>query len=336
MDADATLTLDGFSLPFSSFASTEARAEAVERVNALARSGSRGPMGPGELEQARKFADLRVTPYLTAAKALFPTTSERSTIAGVPIETFVPAGGIAPRNNERVLINLHGGGFVAGGGGPMGAVESIPIAGEMGIRVVAVDYRLSPEHRFPAASEDLELVYRELLKTFEPERIGIFGCSAGGILSVQSVPWFLDKKLPLPGALAIISASAHTFDEGDSAHIWTRLGSAVRVVPPATPPQIFGPTLPYLTGVSTRDPMAVPGVSSEVMSQFPPTLFLTGTRAPEMSGAAQSHLQLLELGRVSQLVLYDGMDHSFLKDPRIPESRSAFRQIARFMDKHLR
>jgi acetyl esterase/lipase len=89
------------------------------------------------------------------------------------------------------------------------------------IKVVAVDYRLGPENRFPAASEDVTNVYRELLKTYRPENIGIFGCSAGGMLSGQAIPWFLKEHLPLPGAIGVFCASLHTFAEGDKARRFT-------------------------------------------------------------------------------------------------------------------
>ena len=268
-------------------------------------------------------------------KSLYPYKSTRSTIGGVPVETFDPLAGISPENKDRVLIELHGGGFVAGGGGPGGAIESIPIAGEARIRVVAVDYRLAPEHRFPAGSEDVAAVYRELLKTYKPENIGIFGCSAGGMLAGQSIAWFLKENLPVPGAIGVICASLYTFAEGDSAQLWPRMGSVIPIVPPAKPDDTFGRSMPYLAGASPKDPLAVPGASKEVLKKFPPTLFLTGTRAPEMSAAAQSHLALRELGVKSELFLFDGLDHGFHSDANLPESRLAYKFIARFFAENL-
>ena len=326
---DGTMTTVSFDLPFSSFASEAARESFVQRL--------RAPMSRGgaDIAAVRRGTDEKLLPQLEHMKSLYPTKSSKSVIAGVPVETFEPVAGIAPDNRERVLIELHGGGFVAGGGGPGGAIESVPIAAEARIKVIAVDYRMAPEHRFPAASEDVAAVYRELLKTYRPENIGIFGCSAGGLLAAQSIPWFLKEKLPLPGAVGVFCASLHTFAEGDSAQLWTRMGSVIPVVPPAQPEDSFGRSLPYLAGASTRDPLAVPAASKDVLKQFPPTIFVTGTRAPEMSGAAQSHLDLSELGVKSELYLFDGLDHGFFSDAKFPESRLAFRLIARFFNEHL-
>ena len=325
---DGTMTTVTFDLPFSSFASEPARESFVRRL--------RTPMsmGGGDIAAARRSTDEKLLPQLEYTKSLYPTRSSKSTIGGVPVETFEPIAGISPLNKDRVLLELHGGGFVAGGGGPGGAIESVPVAVEGRIKVIAVDYRLAPEHRFPAASEDVAAVYRELLKTHRPENIGIFGCSAGGMLAGQAVAWFLKEGLPVPGAIGVFCASLHTFAEGDSAQLWTRMGSVLPIVPPAKP-EGFGRTMPYLAGASATDPLAVPAASKDVLNQFPPTIFLTGTRAPEMSGAAQSHLDLRELGVKSELYLFDGLDHGFFSDAHFPESRLAFRLIAQFFNEHL-
>ena len=121
-----------------------------------------------------------------------------------------------------MLIQLHGGGFTAGGGGQGGALESIPVASVARIRIIAVDYRLGPEDHFPAASEDVEAVYRELLRTYKPGNVGVYGCSAGGMLSAEMIPWFLKEELPLPGAIRAFCASLHTFAEGDFARMQPR------------------------------------------------------------------------------------------------------------------
>jgi acetyl esterase/lipase len=328
VSGDGTIVTPSFNLPFSSFASPEATAAFVRRL--------RAPMPVvRSIEETRRNSDNKLRPQLELIRKLYPVTSTRGKVGSVPIETFVPAAGIAPENQDKVLMELHGGGFVAGGGGLTGALSSIPIAVTGKIKVVSVDYRLAPENRFPAASEDVETVYRELLKTYKPENIGIFGCSAGGMLSAEAIPWLLKQKLPLPGAIGVFCASTHTFAEGDSAQLWPRMGSVLRILPPPKPDGTFGRTSPYFAGVSPSDPLAVPAASQDVLKAFPPTLFLTGTRAPEMSGAAQGHLELVDLGRKSELLLFDGMDHGFFSDATLPESRRAYRLIVQFFADNL-
>jgi acetyl esterase/lipase len=321
---DGTMTVPSFDLPMSVYASPESREYVVQQF--------RSPRANRiSIEAARKIVDADFYgPKIEWLSRLYPGTSTRSVIAGVPVQTFVPRDGIAPENQHRVLVNLHGGGFIFGGGGPGGAAESIPIAGLGRIKVISLDYRLAPEHRFPAASEDVAAVYRELLKTFAADSIGIYGCSAGGTLAAQAVAWFQRERLPIPGAIGVFCASLHRSGEGDSSQIWPRMQSVQQVEPAALDPEKFNESRePYFSGVSPRDPLAVPAVSSDVLKVFPPTLFVTSSRATEMSGATQSHLELLELGVKSQLVIFDGMEHGFIVYP-IPEATRAHKLIVQF------
>ena len=144
-------------------------------------------------------------------------------IEGVYTEVFEPVGGVSPNNARRVLINLHGGAFSLGAR-TEGRLESIPVAHVSGMKVVSVDYRQGPEHRFPAASEDVATVYRHLLETHAPAEIGIFGCSAGGLLTAQSVAWFDARGLPQPGAIGIFCSGAGAFSTGDAAVIGAAFG----------------------------------------------------------------------------------------------------------------
>jgi acetyl esterase/lipase len=313
---DGTVTSPSFDLPFSSFASPEATQALVQRL----RHPIPIDMNPAKMRQITD--DLLVKPQLEKVRAAYPTTSTKSTMGGVPVETFLPANGVSPANKDRVLISVHGGGFITGGGGPGGALEAIPVVAMGRIKVVAVDYRLQPEHPFPAAVEDTAAVYKELLKTYKPENIGIYGCSAGGILSAQAVAWFLKEKLPVPGAIGVFCASLYGFNLGDSAQFGPRLGSVIPIIPAAKP--LF-PT----------NPLQYPAASKDVLRHFPATLFLTGTRAPEASGAAQSNLDLRELGVKSELYLFDGLDHGFYSDVSLPESQRAYRLITQFFAENL-
>jgi epsilon-lactone hydrolase len=329
VDDTGSITTPSYSLPFSSFASPEAKQKFVERF----RAPSSALLGGGGLAAMREALNGYKLALLTHLTALYPYRSTKSMIGRVPVETFEPMAGIAPENKDRVLINLHGGAFISGGGGPGGAVESIPVAGVGRIKVVAVDYRLGPENKFPTASEDVATVYRELLKGHRSENIGIYGSSAGGLLTGESIAWFRKENLPLPGAIGIFCAGAYWFTDGDSAQIWPRMGSVLASIPTAAPTKVLNNG--YFENVSTSNPLAVPAASSEVMRAFPPTMFLTGTRSPEMSAAVQSHQDLLSLGVTSQLVLFDGMDHGFFLDPDLPESRRAYDLISRFFLEYL-
>lgn len=286
------------------------------------------------IEARRAEVDAKFyAPKIETLTRLYPYNSTTSVLGGVPIESFQPKEGIAPENLDRVLMNLHGGAFLFGGGGPGGAAESIPMAGLGRIKVISVDYRMAPEHRFPAANEDVVAVYRELLRVYRPENIGIYGYSAGGALAGQAIAWFKKERLPMPGAIGILCASTHRYGEGDPSQLWPRTQSTQQIesILP-NPEQLTGAA--YFEGANPTDPLAVPAASMDVLRLFPPTLFVTGSRAYEMSSAARSHLELIELGVSSQLALFDGMDHGFVLYP-IPEATRAHRIVATFFQHNL-
>jgi acetyl esterase/lipase len=137
-------------------------------------------------------------------RALYPVNIASSKIAGIPVRIVTPIDPIPANKTNRVLINLHGGGFTTDSGS---LTESIPIANLTHTKVVAVLYRLAPESPFPAAVDDSVAVYKELLKTYRPQHIAIYGASAGGILTAEVAVKIKQLGLPLPGALGIFTGT---------------------------------------------------------------------------------------------------------------------------------
>jgi acetyl esterase/lipase len=264
-------------------------------------------------------------------RKLFRTREERTTMGGVPVQVVTPANGIRPDNTARVLINVHGGAFMWGSGS--GAlVEAIPIAATMGIKVVTVDYRLAPEHHYPAASEDVAAVYAALLEHYRPANTGIYGCSAGGVITAQAVAWFMTHGLPRPGAIGTFCGTGAPYG-GDSVFVAPLAAGGKPMVPGNTLPD----TLPvsYMAGIPASDANAYPVRSDTVLAKFPPTLLLAGGRDFAVSTMAYTHRRLAALGVPSELQVFDGLPHAFFVWPGMPESREAYRLIAAFFDRHL-
>src|SRR5262249_11864106 len=136
---DQWIQVPAFRMPMSIFASDAANrayiAQHVTRDRPLDISNGIG-------SQRRSYDELWIKPWLERAQSLYPAKVERTTIGGVAVAIATPKDGVPARNRDRVLINLHGGGFTIGGGGGGGLVEAIPIAHQLGIEVVAVDYRM--------------------------------------------------------------------------------------------------------------------------------------------------------------------------------------------------
>lgn len=135
---------------------------------------------------------------------------------GVPAEWIVPPNAAA----DRVVLYLHGGGYVMGSINTHRAMIA-RIARASQARALALDYRLAPEHPFPAAVDDATAAYRWLLaQGYQPGKIVISGDSAGGGLTLATLIALRDAGVPLPAAAAPISPWADL--EGTGASIQTR------------------------------------------------------------------------------------------------------------------
>lgn len=328
VDDDGTVHVPAMAVPVSSMLSPEAKQYLVDHLKAM--------QDPEQVKQ-NDGIPVFMEPYLAQAKAMFAYTMTESRIGGVRVFDYLPKAAIPKKNARRVLINLHGGGFM--GCFPACAeLESIPVATLGEVRVVSVDYRQGPAHKFPAASEDVALVYRELLKTYPAANIGIYGCSAGGMLTGMAVSWFQKHNLPQPGAVGILCAglttSANGFG-GDADYMTAAVGEA-RPAPqwPASA-DVPWTALPYFAGSDPKDPLVSPGSSDAVLRQFPPTLIITGTRGFELSSAVNTHSRMVSLGVDADLHVWEGLFHGFFYKPDMIESRQAHDVIIRFFDKHL-
>lgn len=247
-------------------------------------------------------------------------------IGGVYTEIFEPAAGIAPKNAKRVLINVHGGGF-QWGARTESHMESVPIASVGRIRIVSIDYRLAPEYRFPSVSEDVAAVYRELLNTYKPGNIGIYGCSAGGLLTAEAVAWFQKKGLPVPGAVGMFCEGGLYWTEGDSGYTGEAFGWGSLSDPMDRNP--------YFKDVDPNNPLAFPARSAQVMARFPPSLLISGTRDSALSSVVYTHSVLVAQGVDASLHVWEGLGHGFFLDPDLPQSREVYSVIWKFFDAHL-
>src|SRR6202030_3642548 len=146
--------------------------------------------------------------------------------------------------------NLHGGALLWGEGAG-GEGESVPIASVGHITVITVAYRQRSGFKVPAASEDLAAVDKDLLRTYEPTNIGIYGCSAGGILTAESIAWLQKLNLPRPGAIGTFCGSASGFG-GDSVYLAFPLSAQTPLVGARTGELSFSP---YFSEASTADPL---------------------------------------------------------------------------------
>ena len=252
------------------------------------------------------------------------------TIAGVGVEIFTPKGGVEKNASDRVLINVHGGSFL-GGERSMSRLESIPISVLSGTKVISIDYRMAPEYTFPAASDDVLAVYRDLLQTYSHNNIGIYGSSAGAVLTAQSLARFQSEGLPRPAAAAMLGAGAYYWMEGDTGCF----GLIGRALNGNADDQLKLENNLYFKGVDFDNAMAFPGKSPEILSKFPPTLLVSSTRDFALSSVVQTHTELIKQDVEAELYVWEGLHHCFYCNPDYPESSHVYDVIIRFFNRSL-
>ena len=325
IEADGTVDVPAFRLPPSIYLSDQAKAalprkpiDMEEPMNRALAAGNAGAM--------RARIGEFMAPRIKHLVELYPVTMRSADIAGVPAVYVTPVKPMPAGNRSKILLNLPGGGFVMGAAPGTGMVESIPLSAMAQVQIVSITYRQAPETMFPAASEDVVKVYRELLKTHHPKDIAIFGCSAGGLLSAEAIAQIEKEQLPLPAAIGIFCASADARFGGDSR--W--FGRPFQALPPSNQPRN------YFRDEDVGNPLASPVLAPDLLKRFPPTLIISATRAPEMSSAVNTHRELVKAGVESDLNVWDGLGHAFFYNIDLPESREAFQVMADFFARHLK
>jgi epsilon-lactone hydrolase len=282
--------------------------------------------GPGlSLTEHRALTDKTRVGRAEEARRLYPVKVEGKMIAGVRCDVITPLT-IPTEKRNRVLINVHGGGFVLDSGS---LVEGIPIANLTGTTVVSVYYRLAPEYPFPAAVDDTLAVYRELLKGHKPEEMGLFGTSAGAILTAEVAVALRQRGLPLPAVLGIFSGTGDLSQPGDSEALYTTHGFTGHLKPPSK----GSVDSSYIGQTNSRDPVLSPLYAD--LQGFPPTLFVTSTRDLLLSETTILHRAFLLAGVDAMLVVFEALPHAFWYDYQVPETKEALNIMAKFFDQKL-
>jgi monoterpene epsilon-lactone hydrolase len=213
--------------------------------------------------------------------------------------------------------------------GEAGAGEAMLMAAYGRIRCISVDYRMPPDFLFPAAIDDVTAVWSELARRHDPSRMGVFGTSAGGALTLSLVQRAKREGLPLPAAIAAGTPWADLAAEGDTiaAHAYVDnvlvsetgwLGAAASL---------------YAGGRDLKDPPVSP-IHGD-FSGFPPTILTSGTRDLLLSDTVRVHRALRRAGVEAALQVFEGQSHAQFLAPFVPETEEALREIALFLGRYL-
>jgi acetyl esterase/lipase len=258
----------------------------------------------------------------------FPVKIERQTIAGVKAHVITPTS-IPEANRNRVLVHLHGGAYVFYGG-EFGLGEAILIAHHAKMKVISVDYRMPPDHPFPAALDDAVAVWKEVTTTSPPANTGLFGSSAGGGLTMATVLKLKELQVPLPGALFLGTPWADLTKSGDTLFTNAQIDDVL-----VTHDGILKAAARLYAGSQALEAPLLSPIGGD-FAGFPPTILVSGTRDLFLSDTVRVHRKLRAAGVGAELHVFEGLSHAqYLDVYTAPEAKDAFGEVSRFFDLHL-
>jgi monoterpene epsilon-lactone hydrolase len=245
---------------------------------------------------------------------------EKVDAGGVPAE-WVTAPGCDP---ARAVLYLHGGGYVIGSINTHRRL-AYDISAASGVRVLVIDYRLAPEHPFPAAVEDAATAWRWLLQQgFATTRLAIAGDSAGGGLTLATLVNLRDKKLGLPACAVAISPWVDLEGEGNS------ITARAAQDPMVQKDGLLWMAGLYLNGKDAKTPLAAPLHAD--LKGLPPILVQVGTAETLLDDATRIAEKLHAAGVDVRLAIWPNMLHVFpLFAPILSEGRDGCLEIGSFI-----
>jgi len=251
------------------------------------------------------------------------TTVRRRTIAGVPCDVISPR---APPPVQRVVLYLHGGGFCV----------HLPrsyrqfarrLAEASGATVYVPAYRLAPEHRHPAATDDCLAVYRTLLdEGCDPRQLSMMGDSAGGNLTLVTLLRARDEDIPLPVCAVVMSPGADLSFSGAS---YRRNAEADPFVAVSALHQL---ARQYVDADQLKHPYVSPAQGD--FAELPPLKFLVGSTEVLLDDSMRVAESCRAAGVEVSLQVWHEMPHVFPLYRFLPEGQMALRDIAAFVRTH--
>ena len=237
--------------------------------------------------------------------------------AGVPSE-WVTVGGA---KQAAVILYLHGGAFAFRTPNTHRALL-VRLCREIGAKGLMPDYRLAPEHPFPAGLEDCIAVYRRLLNQHAPENIMVAGDSAGGCFALALLQTLRDSGEPLPTCAVLLSPVTDMTLGGASIIRNEKQDHLFRLQ------SLLFYRNAYLQDASPVDPKASPLWGA--FNDLPPLLFQVGSGELLLDDSTRAAEKARMAGVDVQIEIWDGMVHVFQALGPLPESRQAIRNIGRF------
>jgi acetyl esterase/lipase len=251
--------------------------------------------------------------------------AEPATVGGIKGE-WVRAKGV--RRTDAALLYLHGGGYLIGS--PKSHRHMLgPSSAESGLPIFAADYRLAPEHPFPAAVDDAVAAYKGLLDSgISADKLAIAGDSAGGGLTFATLVAARDKGLPMPSCSVAISPWGDLSQGGESHRARAKRDPIVKKE------GLDEMAAAYLAGADPKTPLASPLFAN--LKGLPPLLIQVGTEEALNADAVALKKRAEDAGVEVSFESWGGMIHVWhIFHPILSEGRDAIARIGAFVKQRI-
>jgi monoterpene epsilon-lactone hydrolase len=279
----------------------------------------------------QKASASRAPPPLAQWRAAFAPAGRLHPVPDDVLVTEVTAGGVpahwltAPGSGDgRVLLFLHGGGFELGSVRSDGELAA-RLGRASGMRVLLPEYRLAPEHPFPAAIDDVLSAWRWLRtdQGVNATSVAVAGDSAGGGLAVALLTAARDAGEELPAAAVLMSPTVDLTSSGAS------MTERADQDPVSTPAMLRRFAADYLAGADPRTPLASPLFAS--LAGLPPLLVQVGTADVLLSDSERLAAAAAEAGVEVTLEVGEGLPHVYQLLLGTPEAAEATECAGKFL-----
>ena len=289
-------------------------------INRFLRASTKRLWRPGlDVHQVRRHTAKMDARLSRSAPAI---AMEQVEITGVPATWF----GAPELERKGTLLYLHGGAWCLHLPGIYRRLATA-LSQQTGMRVLLPEYRLAPEHPFPAGIDDCFAVYRWLAERGYPERpFALAGDSAGGNLSLVTLMRARDALLPLPDCAVLLSPATDLTVSGPSQRYNAKADPMFSPAAVDLLPDVYCP------GQDRHNPRLSPLFGN--WNGLPPLLFHAGSTEMLLDDSVRAHDRAVQAGVEAEIEVWVGLPHVFHVFRLIPESRSGVRAVAEFIDRH--
>jgi acetyl esterase/lipase len=280
----------------------------------------------GDVEGWREHiaqSDRNMLPLVKLHAAPFPAQWSTQRLDDCNLYEIAPVNA-DPANARRAILYIHGGGFTMGGG-ENAVYAAMAFAGLARCKTFSLDYRMPPDHPFPAAIDDGVAAWRRLIARFNPANLAVYGASAGANIAPALILKLRDLGLPLPAVCGVHSPAADLSESGDS----FQTNQVIDIVLQRPLPKLM--TL-YAGGHDYRDPLLSPAFA-DYTKGFPPTILTSGTRDLLLSSTVMLHRAMRRGGVDAHLHVWEAMTHAPFFGA--PEEAELYDETVRFLFAHM-